>query len=300
MLRTDDRVLLVDLLTPPAPGYRLERAVGTTFTMHLESLLRVPLAVVGAEWRDGADPLGVMEAVRSSADRIDVFCQAGMLAVPTAPNAMLAFLEPIVHQVRRPRGDRLFHPKVWLASFTHADEARRFRFLCGSRNLTSDRAWDTVVGLDGVETSQRRQVNGPLADFMASLAGRVPLGLDPERSKGIQSLADAVRRAEWEPPEGLASVDDWLHFHWLDAGRKITADFSGAGRHLVISPFLNEQGLEIVWPEGRGAIVSRPESFSSLGAEYVSEMRDNWRADLRELDDAAALPDEDDEDTDVR
>ena len=67
MLRTDERALLVDLLTPPEPGYRLERAVGTTFTLHLQSLLRIPLAVVGSEWHDGADPLGVMEAVRSEA-----------------------------------------------------------------------------------------------------------------------------------------------------------------------------------------------------------------------------------------
>lgn len=300
MLRTDDRVLLVDLLTPPAPGYRLERAVGTTFTMQLESLLRVPLAVVGAEWRDGADPLGVMEAVRSSADRIDVFCQAGMLAVPASPNAMLAFLEPIVHQVRRPRGDRLFHPKVWLASFTHPDEERRFRFLCGSRNLTSDRAWDTVVGLDGVESSRRRRVNGPLSDFIGSLADRVPLGVDTERSRGIQSLADAVRQAEWDPPDGVADVDDWLRFHWLDAGRSVTADFGGKGRHLVVSPFLNEQGLEVVWPEGGGTVVSRAESFSALGDEYVSKLRNTWQADLRELDDAAALPDEDDEETELR
>ncbi len=93
MLRTDERTLLVDLLTPPEGGFRLERAVGTTFTMQLESLLRVPLAVVGSEWNDGADPLGVMEAVRSSADRIDAFCQAGMLRVPAAVNPLLSFLE---------------------------------------------------------------------------------------------------------------------------------------------------------------------------------------------------------------
>ena len=113
MLRTDERALLVDLLTPPAPGYRLEHAVGTTFTMQLESLLRVPLAVVGAEMHDEVDPLGVMGPVRSSADRIDVFCQAGMLSVPSVGNALLAFLEPIVHQVRCPRPGALFHPKVW-------------------------------------------------------------------------------------------------------------------------------------------------------------------------------------------
>ena len=84
MFRTDERTLLVDLLTPPE-GYRIERAVGTPFTMQMEALLRVPLAVLGAEWRAGADPLGVMEAVRAPADRLDGFCPAGMLAGAAQP-----------------------------------------------------------------------------------------------------------------------------------------------------------------------------------------------------------------------
>ena len=99
MLRTDERALLVDLLTPPTPDHRLEQAVGTTFTMQLDSLLRIPLAVFGAEWTAASDPLGVMQAVRKCADRIDVFCQAGMLHVPAHPNPLLGLLEAVVHQV---------------------------------------------------------------------------------------------------------------------------------------------------------------------------------------------------------
>lgn len=299
MLRTDERALLVDLLTPPAPGYRLEHAVGTTFTMQLESLLRVPLAVVGAEMHDGIDPLGVMEAVRSSADRIDVFCQAGMLSVPSAGNALLAFLEPIVHQVRRPRPGSLFHPKVWLASFSYPDEPRRFRLLCSSRNLTSDRAWDTVVGLDGIAEEVEDDVNTPLAEFIESLPSRVPNGVPENRAAAIAELAQGVRFATWELPSGAAEVD-WLRFHWLDAGRDVVADFTGASRRLVISPFLNPAGLERVWPDGDCTIVSRPESFAELGADYVERARTTWGAHLFELDDAAAIPSEDDEDAGVR
>ncbi|MEX0663313.1 MAG: phospholipase D family protein [Acidimicrobiia bacterium] len=299
MLRTDERALLVDLLTPPEPGYRLERAVGTTFTMQLESLLRVPLAVVGAEWRDGADPLGIMEAVRSSADRIDVFCQAGMVTIPSSSNALLAFLEPLVHQVRRPQPGHLFHPKVWLASFVHPEHERRFRFLCGSRNLTGDRAWDTVLALSGVQTGARRAVNRPLGEFVASLPERVPEGVPADRSAGVIQLAEWVRYADWEPPAGITD-HDWLAFHWMDRGRRFTGDFNGTRDRLVISPFLNEQGLATVWPTGACTVVSRPESFAALGPEYLEQLRDEWEAPLFELDDNAALPDEDDEDIETR
>lgn len=298
MLRIDDRALFVDLLTPPDGGYRLERAVGTTFTMQLESLLRVPLAVVGSEWHDNANPLGVMEAVRSSTDRIDVFCQAGGLSVPSAANPLLAFLEPVVHQVARPAPGRLFHPKMWLASFTNGDGERRFRLLCGSRNLTGDRAWDAVVGLDGAQGPVVVDVNEPLVGLVSSLAGRVAGGIDPAREAGIAQLAQAARRAVWEPPQHVAS-GDWLNFHWLDTHRAVRS-FSGATRRLVISPFLTVDGVERVWPDGACTLVSRAESFAALGVEYVHDLTDQWDTTMFELDDTAALPDEDDEDTGLR
>ena len=78
-----------------------------------------------------------MQAVKSQADRIDVFCQAGMAHMPLTANPLLAFLEPIVHQVRRPGPGALFHPKVWLVSYTPMTASPPpVRFLCGSRNLT--------------------------------------------------------------------------------------------------------------------------------------------------------------------
>jgi hypothetical protein len=298
MLRTDERALLVDLLTPPEAGFRLERAVGTTFTMQMESLLRVPLAVVGSEWHDGVDPLGVMEAVRSSAGRIDAFCQAGMVSVPSTVSPLLAFLEDVVHQVVRPRPGHLFHPKLWLASFTGPAQERRFRLLCGSRNLTGDRAWDAVVGLDGVDAGPALDVNEPLAGFIESLPGRVPGGMDASRARAVADLGAAVRRAVWEPPDGC-TVADWLRFHWIDGERPLRS-FDGADRRLVVSPFLNRDGVERVWPDGTCSLVSRPESFAGLGAEYLEELAGEWAADFYELDDSAALPDEDDDDAGIR
>jgi hypothetical protein len=294
MLRTDERALLVDLLTPPDEGYRLERAIGTTFTMHLESLLRIPLAVVGAEWRDSADPLGVMEAIRSTADRIDVFCQAGMLAVPSSPSGLLAFLEPLVHQVERPQPGHLFHPKMWLASFLHPNRERRFRFLCGSRNLTEDRAWDAVIAITGSEGASRRAVNRPLGEFLASLPPRVVNGIPDERTAAIADLAEAVRYAIWEPPEGVVD-DDWLTFHWIDRGRRFSGDFAGRNHRVVISPFLNSQGISHVWPEGSCTVISRAEAFAGLGDEYITRLTKEWGAELFELDEDAAFPSDEDD-----
>src|SRR5688572_25583087 len=75
MLEPEGRQLLLDSLRPPA-GYELDRAVGTTYTLDLISLLIAPLgfALFDREASDGrliADPVALIEAVRRHADRID-------------------------------------------------------------------------------------------------------------------------------------------------------------------------------------------------------------------------------------
>lgn len=83
---------VLDLLALPDAGFRLERAVATTFTLHLTALLPVPLGLAGADLNSSTDPLSVLQAVRNYSDRIDVFCQAGHVSVPSQRNDLLAFL----------------------------------------------------------------------------------------------------------------------------------------------------------------------------------------------------------------
>src|SRR6266511_2099160 len=102
MLAPDGRAILLDALRPP-PGYGLGRAVATTFTLDLTAALVVPLAFATSQLGDSRDPIAVMEAVRSCAERVDVFCQAGNIVVPRQASDLVAFVEPMVHQVRRAR-----------------------------------------------------------------------------------------------------------------------------------------------------------------------------------------------------
>ena len=85
MLEVRHRTLLLESLRPPV-GYRLEAAIGTSYTLDLMALLCVPLAFTWFDWEDeegrpSADPLALLEALRRHARRIHVFCQAGMTAL---------------------------------------------------------------------------------------------------------------------------------------------------------------------------------------------------------------------------
>lgn len=304
MLTPDDRTLLVDLLAPPV-GYRLDQAVATTFTLDLGALLAVPLGFAGADLASGADPLTTLQAVREYSERIDVFCQTGNITVPAKANDLLSFLEPIVHPVDRPKPGHLFHPKIWVLRFTAVDDVDertsdavdRFRLICGSRNLTADCAWDAAITLDGWQSTRRAALNNPLCNFVASLPGRA-FSLEPARADRITDLAESLHAVEWEPPPDVYDSQRWLHFHTLGRVRSPQPDLSGR-RILVVSPFVNDDGVQLFDPTSELHVVSRSERLDQLaddGREWVTD--DSTTVYV--LNDDAAIPEIDDNDAGQR
>ncbi|MFI7514091.1 phospholipase D family protein [Micromonospora echinofusca] len=266
MLAPDSRALLLDALRPP-PGARLSRAVALTFTLDLESLLVAPLAFAAHGLRESTDPIAVMEGVRHCADRIDVFCQAGQIAVPPTQSALLAFVEPMVHQVRRPKPGHLFHPKVWALRFHDETTAETsLRLLVLSRNLTKDRSWDVCLRLDGVIGARPKADNRPLFDLLRHAVRLAVAPLPPDRQAAIEALGEDLRRAEWDRPEGARK----MFFHALGVPGARPADFEGT-RHLVISPFCTPGGLDRCAPSGQLALVSRQETLDCLPQEVLAE-----------------------------
>ena len=154
MLDPEGRHLLLDALRPP-PGFELDMAVGTTYTLDVYALLSAPVAfaMFDREADDGtprADPIATLQALRRCASRITLFCQAGDIAVPRDYRALLVYLEQSIVPVVPPIPDAIFHPKVWFIRYrVPSTSATAYRLLCMSRNLTFDRSWDTILRLEG-------------------------------------------------------------------------------------------------------------------------------------------------------
>lgn len=267
MLAPDSRAVLLRELKPPT-GFTFDSAVATTFTLDLTATLIPALAFSSFSFSGRIpDPVAVLESVRRTTGRLDVFCQGGSIGVPGKAPDLLAFLEPMIHEVRRPsRG--LFHPKVWFVKYTGADEQPAYRLLVLTRNLTSDASWDLAVRLDSAGVSRRSvKANRPLQEFLRSMPGRVIRPLDTERAARVESLATEAGYVEWEYPEAV----DGIAFHYLDSGRRRSIDFTGA-RHLVVSPFVNDNGLDLIHPGGQIAILSRQEELEKLSPQTVARL----------------------------
>ena len=278
VLQPSSRRLLLETLRPPA-GYRLDRAVGTTYSLDLLTLLTAPLAFTFFDWEDEsgrptADPLALLEAVRRSAERITVFCQAGRIQVPRSGQPLLAYLEPSVIEVSPEAG--VFHPKVWLLRYAAKDEPVRYRLVCLSRNLTFDRSWDTALVLDGELTERRNAFASqhPLGDLFAALPC---MALHPDSVSGtVQSAIDQmqheVRRVAFELPEDFEAVA----FHPLGIEGASHWPFPDDARACaIVSPFLTPTLIDrLADGRERVVLVSRPEALAQLPAatfERISE-----------------------------
>ncbi len=271
MLDPKQRTLLLEALRPPA-GYQLDLAVGTTFTLDLMTLLTAPLAFTFFDWEDQegrptADPNALLEAIRRHADRIHIFCEIGQIAVPPRDQLLLAYLEPCVHEVRAPREGGLFHPKIWLLRYSEGSKPPQYRLLCASRNLTFDRAWDTLVVLDGSPGEGVQPRNQPLVRFIESLPGLTVRELPGETAEAIKSLAREVSRAVFVAPDGV----DELRFWPLGLPGLPSWPFpQRSDRGLVMSPFLGAELLARLCASGEQTLVSRLEALDTIGAAQLN------------------------------
>ena len=264
MLGTRERTLLLDSLRPPA-GYRLRRAVGTSFTLDLMALLTAPLAFTffDAHDEDGApvtDPVALLEALRRHAERITLFCQAGAIGVPNPNQMLLAFVEGSVIEVQPPRKGGIFHPKVWVLNFEAKGRPTVYRVLCLSRNLTFARAWDTCLRLEGDVTEGQGDFerNEPFADLLLELPKLATRPVSPELDEEFGRMAREIRRVAFELPRHF--VDFQVHNFGLRDRRDWP--FPVGGRSLVVSPFLVGSTVQqLVRDHGLEVLVSRPEAI---------------------------------------
>ena len=283
MLAPDSRALLLDALRPPS-GHSLDRAVATTFTLDLETALMVPLAFAGFRFEEQPDPVEVMEALRGMGERFDIFCQAGAINAGSWPSDLVALLENVIREVRRPRPGHIFHPKIWVLRFLDRSEEPSYRLLVLSRNLTGDRSWDTILWLDGRPEERPIAINEPLARFVAALSGLSVTRLPPGRRAALAALAEELRRVRWDRPAGVRE----LRFHpiGLPGSPPFAVDEHFAGyRTLVISPFVRGGAIRrLLRPQaGTAVLVSRGEELDALPDGALEGL------DVYELDPVASL-----------
>ena len=187
----NDRLSYGELLRPDV-GYTLDFAVGTTYSLDLEALLGVPVSLGLLEDADAEhmrSPLYVLEAIRTSSDKIAIFCNAGGIKLPDKIQSVYSLLEESVFQVKLSKNSN-FHPKLWVLKYSNEAGKSYFKLLVLSRNLTFDSSIDLCVAMRGEVKHARRLKNKSLADMLTFVGQYAKMA----KQQQILSLAEDVMR----------------------------------------------------------------------------------------------------------
>lgn len=224
------------MLIPPAE-YRLAKAVAATYTLDLNTLLSIPVALFFSQTLEGTfetERVQLLEAIQRCPEVLRIYHQQGKIHVPKKHNRLYGLLEPCVVGILPKNAYTSFHPKVWVLRYEHVDQPIRYRVIVLSRNLTYDRSWDIAAHLDGEVTVQRQVKNEPLVEFVSHLLSRE--GFDGDR----QFVAD-LRRVEFQSPTGFNGN---FAFHPVGInGHKNPIVPQTGTRALCISPFVHDEAV---------------------------------------------------------
>jgi hypothetical protein len=300
MLEPQSRRHLLEALRPP-PGFTLDCAIGTTFSLDLLTMLTAPLAFTLFDWEDEegqptADPLALLEAVRRYSSRISVFCQAAQIAIPKKNQPLLSYLENSVFEVNASHPHGVFHPKIWILRFTNSEESTFYRFLCLSRNLTFDRAWDTVLVLEGeyVERRNAYSLNHPLGDFVSELPSLALRPLPEKVLADIERVQYELRRVVFDPPAGFDEIYFWpLGIEGTRRSWPFNPRSRRLDRMLVVSPFVSAKCLtRLTESSGNNLLISSPAELDALDSSCLEHFEHVYvlspAADLQEEPDEGA------------
>lgn len=118
MFAPTERYNLADILRPP-PRYRLDAAVGTTYSLDFVSLTAMMLAFVDAEPEGdaGGNEVDILRGITRLSERVRVYANRGCIrAYPNAAtNKVCGLFDGMIREMAYTVG--CFHPKVWVARY---------------------------------------------------------------------------------------------------------------------------------------------------------------------------------------
>lgn len=263
-----DRLNYGELLAAPE-GYVLTKAVGTTYSLDLYALLAIPVAMFYAKSMEGdfqQNRYDVLDAIRQSKDKVDLFCQRGKICVPNKYNSLLAFMEDCVEEITPAMANASFHPKIWVLRFEKGKE-QLFRLIVLSRNLTFDRSWDVAYFTEGVPTIpnlESQKLSKYLTHFYKQTKRKEDAGF-------LKSLGNV----NFKNADGFSDFMLYPILGFENGKSNYPNPLAGAAydEMLIISPFVDSKTLKILGKNNKQlTLFSREEELDKLSEEDLENI----------------------------
>lgn len=255
-------------------GYKVDYAVGTTYSLDLPTFMSLPFSLGFIE-----DPDEAMRncneylftALRLCDSKLAVFCNFANIRVPTSgqKKSFYSLIEKSIFTVKvSKKSDEIvnFHPKVWVIQESEINgTGSRIKLIVMSRNLSTDNSLDVVCELTGDIGKNEAPAasltkHKPLWDFLNYLKKHA----DERKRAMIEKLIGSLKKVKrFEIDEEL--FDDYS-FHPMGIkgykGVETLEQIQDSREAMIISPFIDPYTLEGFSEIGNKTLITREMSLS--------------------------------------
>lgn len=264
------------------PDSRVDFAVGTTYSLDLETFISLPFSLGFLEEPDEVMKKSVayiFSALRLCSDRLAVFCNFSDIKVPPQTRKVYyALMEGSVFSVNASRRKNQivnFHPKVWVIKETSLAGDSKVKVIIMSRNLTRDGSLDCVCVLDGhvgdkPASKVAQAKHEPLCAFLEYLGSKA----DSRKRTKIGHLIEDIRCIRSFDTEGSAYDDyDFLpmgipDYSGIETLKGLTTESRDA---VVVSPFQDDRTLERFSTVRNRFLLTRVDSITEKAVEMFGK-----------------------------
>ncbi len=264
------------------PGYRVDFAIGTTYSLDLDTFISLPFSLGFLEEPDEVMRKSIpyiFSALRICSDNLAVFCNYSDITVPPQSRKVYyALMESSVFPINAAKGKNQivnFHPKVWVVEQTHLQESRTIvKVIVMSRNLTKDGSLDCACVLTGVvknktATAKARRKHEPLCEFLAWLGRKA----SSKKRYRIERLIADIQNIESFDIEGSAYDDyDFLPMGIPEySGKPVLDEISKSYRVAIVSPFIDDKVMTLFIEKGEKFLLTREQSLTQGALDSFSQ-----------------------------
>lgn len=262
----------------PDDGWTTSWAIGTTYSLNLEILMAVPLALFQGKYLSEttdirnlrADMLDALDKVR---ERLFVFVHENNIDAHVSYNMLMSFLDQNIWNVPTLSPHQNFHPKVWLIRYEKEQklggEGVMYRLIVMSRNITAATDFDISAQMDGFLGDEVSSENDNIIEMMRWLMKRTDNDKVVKQLKELKKVHFASPRPFNNKqavfyPQHIAGVECPLLNNVI--GRELPFE-----ELLIVSPFVDNDSLQMLtgMTSGRSVLVSREHEMDAVEPEVL-------------------------------
>ena len=237
-------------------GYKVDYAVGTTYSLDLTSFMSLPFSLGLIEEPDKAMLSSIaylFTALRMCSNKLAVYSNFSNIKVPDGQKKIFySLIEKSIFPInaaKKPTDLVNFHPKVWVIQESEINGGtKRIKVIVMSRNLTNDNSIDAVCELTGIISdkeapSKSLEKHKALWDFLNYLKRFA----DEPKRKMIERLVASIKKVKKfdlsdSPFDDYTFIPMGIKEHTTN-GKDLLEYMHQSREAVIISPFIDEHAL---------------------------------------------------------